>query len=67
MQDRKGNLWFGTTHGASVYDGKTFRNFSMKDGLPHDDVWAVLEDRNGTLWFATLGGGVSIGVPTPSQ
>ncbi|MBI1923358.1 sigma-70 family RNA polymerase sigma factor [Candidatus Poribacteria bacterium] len=67
MQDRKGNLWFGTTHGASVYDGVTFRNFSTKEGLPHNDVWAVLEARNGTLWFATLGGGVSIGVPTPSQ
>ena len=34
MQDKKGNLWFGTTgEGVYQYDGKSFTNFTTKDGL----------------------------------
>jgi len=31
--DRQGNLWCGTNNGMSYYDGKTFRNYTMADGL----------------------------------
>lgn len=63
MPDKKGNLWFGTIHGVSIYDGKLFRNFNTKDGLAHNDVWVTLEDRRGVIWFVTRSG-VSLGIPT---
>ncbi|NBA85550.1 hypothetical protein GVN16_07250 [Emticicia sp. CRIBPO] len=57
IQDRKGNLWFGTT-GAGVYryDGKIFTNFTQKDGLSHDVVYCILEDKAGNIWFGTKDG-----------
>ncbi len=52
LQDRAGNLWFGTT-GAGVfrYDGKSFRNFTVKDGLSGNTVYSILEDRAGNIWL----------------
>ena len=58
-QDREGHLWFGTSGGASRYDGQTFRTFTTKDGLANDFVAAIAQDREGHLWFGTSGGGAS--------
>ena len=59
IQDRAGNLWFGTTgSGVSRYDGRTFTTFTTKDGLAHDDVRSMFQDDAGHFWFGT-GGGVS--------
>lgn len=33
-EDKTGNIWFGTEGGASRYDGKSFRNFKMRETLP---------------------------------
>ncbi len=41
--------------GASRYDGKSFRNFTTKDGLSNNDVNSVIEDKTGKFWFATTG------------
>lgn len=30
-EDKTGNIWFGTESGASLYDGKSFRNFKMTE------------------------------------
>ncbi len=59
MQDKSGNIWFGTEGGASKYDGKSFSHFTEKDGLSNNDVRAIVEDKRGNLWFGTLNGGVS--------
>ncbi len=59
MEDRAGNMWFGTEGGAYRYDGKTLTNFSEKDGLCNNSVNSILEDRHGNIWFATHFGGVS--------
>ncbi len=59
IQDREGNLWFGTLSGVSRYDGETFTGFSSKDGLTDNYVLSILQDRNGHLWFGTRFGGVS--------
>jgi ligand-binding sensor domain-containing protein len=57
MQDRTGNLWFGTAgEGVYRYDGKLFYQFTMKDGLSNNNVWSVLEDRSGNIWFGTTDG-----------
>lgn len=57
LQDRAGNLWFGTTgEGVYRYDGKSFTNFTTKDALNSNTVWSILEDRAGDIWFGTAAG-----------
>ncbi len=61
LEDKSGNLWFGTTGGGvSKYDGNSFTHFTEKEGLSNNRVWAILEDKSGNLWFGTYGGGVSM-------
>lgn len=52
-QDSRGFMWFGTTNGVSRYDGRSFRNYGMADGLPHAFVRKVFEDRltQGKMWL----------------
>ena len=38
LQDQSGNLWFGTDGGLSKYDGKSFTNFTEKEGLSNNIV-----------------------------
>jgi len=65
-EDSKGNFWFGSI-GAGVYyydarlndgvgQGKSFQNFTTKDGLLNNDVGSIYEDRKGNLWFGVFGG-----------
>lgn len=54
LQDKGGNLWFGTTgEGVYRYDGKFFTQFTVKDGLSNNTVWSIAEDKNGNIWFGT--------------
>jgi ligand-binding sensor domain-containing protein len=59
-EDNEGNIWFTSqTHGGITrYNGKTFTNFSIKDGLPDDMIFSSFKDRDGNLWFGTLDKGV---------
>ncbi|MEO6168428.1 MAG: two-component regulator propeller domain-containing protein [Chitinophagales bacterium] len=57
LQDKVGNLWFGTTgEGIFCYDGKLFTQFTEKDGLSSNSVRSILEDRLGNIWFGTNNG-----------
>ncbi len=57
LQDRNGNLWFGTTgEGVYRYDGKEFTQYTEKDGLSNNTVWSILEDTSGNIWFGTDNG-----------
>lgn len=58
IQDRNGYLWFATWEGIIRYDGKSFTNFTNKEGLRRFHAFAVLEDKTGNLWFGTIGAGV---------
>jgi len=50
LQDKAGNLWFGTTgEGVYRYDGKSFTQFTVKDGLSNNKVWSILEDTAGNI------------------
>ncbi|MBK9731100.1 MAG: hypothetical protein IPO83_07410 [Chitinophagaceae bacterium] len=57
MQDREGNLWFGTTqNGLYKYDGKSFRRFLTADGLNSNNIYSLLEDKDGKIWIGTVAG-----------
>ena len=57
LQDKAGNLWFGTTeNGLYRYDGKSFSRFLMADGLNSNNVYSLLEDREGKIWIGTEAG-----------
>jgi signal transduction histidine kinase/ligand-binding sensor domain-containing protein len=71
IQDRHGNIWFGTVKfpygngalrfevpqdaGLSPADGR-FANYTSADGLPSDIVYATYEDSEGNIWFGTESG-----------
>jgi ligand-binding sensor domain-containing protein/serine phosphatase RsbU (regulator of sigma subunit) len=58
LQDKNGNIWFGTKGGGVCkYDGTDFMNYTEKQGLPNNFVVSIVEDKNGNLWFGTDGGG----------
>lgn len=72
--DKSGNMWFATSkEGVFKYDGKTFKNLTVKDGLCSNVVNAVMEDRNGIMWFGTAKGLCSydgenfINIPLPQE
>jgi len=62
LQDKSGNLWFGTGSGGvsklalSEVEGSTqytFTHFTEKEGLSNNVVWSMLQDKSGNLWFGT--------------
>lgn len=57
MQDKVGNLWIGTAgDGLYKYDGKSFSQFLVKDGLSSNDVYCLLEAKDGKIWIGTKAG-----------
>ena len=43
MQDKSGNLWFGTTdNGLYKYDGKSFNQFTINDGLDCNKIYCIM-------------------------
>jgi ligand-binding sensor domain-containing protein/serine phosphatase RsbU (regulator of sigma subunit) len=72
IEDKMGNLWFGTEGGGlSRYNSEqsaasakgahtaTFINYTTAQGLGNNNVRSMTEDKNGNLWLGTYGGGVS--------
>ena len=57
LQDKAGNLWFGTTgDGIYKYDGKSFTQITTLNGLNHNSVNHMLEDKDGKIWIGTAAG-----------
>ena len=57
LQDKAGNLWFGTTeNGLYKYDGKIFSRYLVGDGLSSNNVTSLLEDATGKIWIGTYAG-----------
>jgi ligand-binding sensor domain-containing protein len=57
LEDKSGNLWFGTTgNGVYRFDGKSFTNFTSRDGLGSNSIWSLLEDKSGAIWIGTDAG-----------
>lgn len=59
-EDQNGNLWFGTDgFGLCRFDGKSFRYFTKKNGLPGNVIYDLMVDREGHLWIGSMYGGIS--------
>lgn len=57
LQDRAGNIWFGTTgDGIYRYVGRSFTQFTVKSGLGGNSVNHMLEDTDGKIWIGTEAG-----------
>ena len=57
FEDHEGVLWLATDGGGVTrYDGKSFLNYRLSDGLPSDQVNAITGNADGTLWFGTSHG-----------
>jgi len=55
--DKDDTIWAGTWGGGvSHFDGKTWTNFTVKDGLAGNIVYSIAQDAKGGLWFGTNGG-----------
>lgn len=54
LKDRAGNIWFGTSgEGVYRYDGKTFTQFTPKDGLCSKGIFYIIQDNSGDIWFGS--------------
>lgn len=60
LEDKNGNLWFGTEDGLNVYHRKSMTHMTEKEGLIHSVTRSILEDRSGNLWFGHGEHGVSL-------
>jgi hypothetical protein len=55
--DRRGQVWVGTTgKGVSRWDGKAWKSWNEKHGLPGGWVNDLCEDSGGRMWAATAKG-----------
>ena len=72
-EDSRGNIWFGTrvsekdhpspnkrvgAGGLTKYNGKTFTQFSEKEGLSKNDIYSIYKDKRGDLWIGANGVGL---------
>lgn len=54
-EDREGLIWIGTTGGLIKFNRETraFSRYTVKDGLPNDVIYGILDDDRGNLWMST--------------
>ncbi len=60
LEDKSGNLWFGTDGGGVArYDGRSFTHYTEKEGLSTNSVVSLGEDKGGNIWIGSFGSGVT--------
>ncbi len=55
-QSPGGDLWIASDWGVSRFDGVRFENFSVKDGVPDNQVQSMFFDSRKRLWVGTRRG-----------
>jgi ligand-binding sensor domain-containing protein len=50
-QDKDGFIWFGTETGLSRFDGSHFKNYTVANGLPDNEIINIYADSRGRVWF----------------
>lgn len=57
ITDREGNLWIGSDFsGLQRWTPRTVTTYGVKEGLPNNKVWTILQARNGSMWIGTEAG-----------
>jgi len=57
LEDREGNLWFGTNRDGLWRARKEFiAGYSKADGLTGNNVYPIYQARNGVVWIGTTAG-----------
>lgn len=51
VQDKDGYIWVCSENGIAKYNGDEFEHLTVKDGLPDNDVFNIIEDFQGRLWL----------------
>ncbi len=54
LEDKKGNVWFGTDRGVARFDGYEFKTFTYLDGLTDNTVFNLQEDKFGRIWMLSF-------------
>ncbi len=68
-ETRVGEIWLSTDRGGICCYNKernNFTSYSIKDGLPDDVTYKILEDKEQNLWFGTNNGLVKFNPKTKS-
>jgi signal transduction histidine kinase len=54
-EDRKGQIWVGTSTYVNVYNKKdsVFTYYSQVQGLPNNRIFEIIKDKNKDLWLTT--------------
>jgi ligand-binding sensor domain-containing protein/signal transduction histidine kinase len=58
--DEKGDVWIGSTGGLSWLHNGQFRTVTSRQGLPADQILAIVGDSYDRLWFTTFVGVASV-------
>jgi ligand-binding sensor domain-containing protein len=58
--DAKGNIYFGTKNGLSVFDGSEWRSFKVENGLASNNILTIAVDKKGLVWIGTDNGVTSL-------
>ncbi len=56
--DRRNWMWIGEDHGVEMFDGRSWRRYTLDNGLIWNDcdAKAFLQDTDGSVWLGTSGG-----------
>ncbi len=57
--DHTGALWIGTPMGLYRWQGGELVRYTRKEGLPGNEVRAILEDPDGSFWIGTYTSGMA--------
>jgi ligand-binding sensor domain-containing protein len=58
--DSKGNLYFGTSNGLSVFDGTKWSTYKVANGLASNNILTIAIDQNDCVWLGTDNGATSL-------
>ena len=57
LVDENGTVWAGTWGGGlASFDGKSWKNYTVDDGLPANHVFSLYQDPAGRIWVGTSNG-----------
>lgn len=55
-KDGNGNYWFSTENGVFRKNQNSIKQYTEKDGLPHNFIYQITVDKNNIAWVATQRG-----------